>query len=300
MKSQVSLVTILIIVIVTCSLSIPSIRSQPYYDAWFTHIYVTNGNDEIDLINGGTAKIYDGQLAVKKLTLYNHGCGSWGADLYTRIYRNTEHVGTSSETYVSKGSSDTDEFSATLSGPATYSYKVELWWENWGEHLLVDEKQFSINVVKIWVSNWSSSELSVERGFESGKLDITLSNGGTDLMYYVSLLVIDTSGLTITPITPVLLGHIAAGGTKTKTFTVGARGDMDPMDYSVTFRITYDDLRGVAHTETFQANVTVSSNIIRENLTYILVAVVIVSLCLAAIILYIKRRKPKQVETTEP
>jgi len=175
-----------------------------------------------------------------------------------------------------------------------------LWWENWGEHLLVDEKEFSINVVKIWVSNWSSSELSVERGFESGKLDITFSNGGTDLMWSVSLLVIDTSGLTITPITPVLLGHIAAGGTKTKTFTVGARGDMDPMDYSVTFRITYDDLRGVAHTETFQANVTVSSNIIRENLTYIIIAVVIVGLCLAAIILYIKRRKPKQVETTEP
>ena len=75
---------------------------------------------------------------------------------------------------------------------------------------------------------------------------------------------------------------------------------MDPKDCSVTFRITYDDLRGVAHTETFQANVTVSSNIIRENLTYIIIAVVIVGLCLAAIILYIKRRKPKQVETTEP
>lgn len=299
MKSQVSLVTILIIVIVTCSLSIPSIRSQPYYDAWFTHIYVTNGNDEIDLINGGTAKIYDGQLAVKKLTIDNHGCGFWGADLYTRIYRNTEHVGTSSETYVSKGSSDTDEFSAILSGPATYSYKVELWWENYGDHLLVDVKEFNIEVVKLWISNWSSPTLSIERGFEANDLSITFSNGGTDYMYDVVISVVDSSGLAVTP-QEQNLANINAGGTKTTTFSVKASGDMTPKDYPITFEIAYDDLREVTHTETFQADVNVSSNFIRENLTYIIVAVVIVALCLAAIILYIKRRKPKQVETTEP
>jgi len=293
MKSQVSLITIAVMILAISSSAILHVRSQPYYDAWFTHIYVTDGDSRIDLIEGGTAKIYDGQLALQNLTFYNDGCGFLGADLYTRIYRNNEHVGTSSETYVYKGSSDTDEFSSTLSGPATYSYKVELWWENYGDHLLVDFKEFNVEVVKLWISNWSSSVLTVERGFESGNLDITFSNGGTDLMYYVSLLVIDASGLTITPLTPVLLGHITASGTKTTTFAIGARGDMNPRDYSVTFRITYDDLRGVAHTETFQSNVNVSSNFIRENLTYILIAVVIIACCLIAAILYIKRRKPK-------
>lgn len=299
MKKQVLLVTILITVIAISSVSISSVRSQPYYDAWFTHIYVTNGNDEIDLINGGTAKIYDGQLALKKLTIYNHGCGFWGADLYTRIYRNTEHIGTSSETYVYKGSSDTDEFSATLSGPATYSYKVELWWENYGDHLLVDVKEFNIVVVKLWVSNWSSSTLSIERGFEANDLSITFSNGGTDYMYDVVISVVDSSGLAVTP-QEQNLANINAGGTKTTTFSVKASGDMTPRDYQITFEIAYDDLREVTHAEAFQASVNVSSNFIRENLTYILVAVFIAALCLAAIILYIKRRKPKQVETTEP
>lgn len=297
MKSQVFVVSILIAAFLVSQFSILNVKSQPYYGAWFSHIYVTHGDSEIDLVNGGTAKVYDGQEAIKNLTFYNDDCGTFGADLYTKIYRDNVLVGTSSETYVGKGSSDTDELSTTLSGPATYSYKVELWWVNWGEHLLVDEKEFSIDVVKVWVSNWSSSLLSVERGFESGNLDLKFSNGGTDMMYYVSLLVIDASGLTITPLTPVLLGHIAAGGTKTKIFTVGARGDMDPKDHNVTFRITYDDLRGVAHTETYQANVTVSSNFIRENLTYILAAVAITALCLIAIFLYVKKRKPKQMET---
>lgn len=296
-KSQFSLV-IFIIILTISSFPILSLKGQPYYDAWFTNIYVTDGNSEIDLINGGTAKIYDGQLATKKLTFYNNGLGFWGADLYTRIYRNNELVGTSSETYVSKGSSDTDEFSATLSGPATYSYKVELWWENYGDHLLVDAKEFNIEVVKLWVSNWSSPLLSVERGFEANDLSVTFSNGGTDYMYNVVLSVVDSSGLMVTP-QEQNLGNINVGGTKTATFSVKAGGDMAPKDYQITFEIAYDDLREVTHIETFQANVNVSSNLIRENMTYIIIAVVIIALCLIASILYIKRHKPKQIETTE-
>jgi len=290
---------ILVTVSIISSFSMHSVRSQPYYDAWFTHIYVTNGNSEIDLINGGTAKVYDGQEAVKKLVFYNDGCGTFGADLYTRIYVNGEHAGTSSETYVSRGSSDTNEWSSTPSGPATYSYKVELWWENWGQHLLVDVKEFETKVVKLAVSNWTSSTLSIERGFESGDLTVTFTNGGNDYMYNVGVSVVDSAGLTITPQTQDL-GNFNEGGTKTATFSVKASGDYTPKDSTIAFAVAYDDLREVTHTETYQADVTVTSNFARENLTYILIAIIIIVLCLVAGTLYIKRRKPKQTETSEP
>ena len=222
-----------------------------------------------------------------------------GADLYTRIFRNTVLVGTSSETYVSKGYSDTDEFSASLSGSATHSYKVELWWENWGEHLLVDVKEFQIKVVKLSISNWNPSTLSIERGFESGDLTIAFTNGGNDYMYDTSVSVIDSAGLTVATQTQDL-GTINEGGSKSTIFSVQASGDLTPKDYEITFEVTYDDLRGVTHTETFQAGVTLSSNFIKENLTYILIGTVIVAVSLVAGIVYIKRRKPKQIQTSEP
>lgn len=299
LKNQALTMSIFVIMFIFSSFSIQSVKSQPYYDAWFTHIYVTNGNSEIDLINGGTAKVYDGQVVVKKLTFYNDGAGFFGADLYTRIHRDDELIGTSSETYVWKGSSDTDEFSLALSGPATYSYKVELWWENWGQHLLVDVKEFNIKVVKLWVSNWSPSTLSIERGFESGDLTLTFTNGGNDYMYDVSVSVIDSAGLTVNPQTQDL-GTINEGGTKTATFSVQASGDKSPKDYTITLEVAYNDLRGVTHTETFQADVTVTSNFIRENLYYILIVVIIIAISLVAGISYVKIRKPKQIKTNEP
>jgi hypothetical protein len=125
------------------------VASQPYYDAWFTHIYITNGNSEIDLIDGGTATVYDGQELETKLTFYNDACGFLGADLYTKIYEWGENEATSKETWVRKGSTDTDSFSTTRSGKTIIPYKVELWWENYGEHLLVDVKEYNVKIVNL-------------------------------------------------------------------------------------------------------------------------------------------------------
>jgi hypothetical protein len=63
----------------------PSGNAQPYYDAYFTSIMVTHGNGDIELISGGTAKVYDGQLTWINLTYYNERCGVFGANLYTKI-----------------------------------------------------------------------------------------------------------------------------------------------------------------------------------------------------------------------
>jgi len=291
--------TIFVAFFIFSSFSICSVKSQPYYDAWFTSIYVANGNGEIDLINGGTAKVCDEQQAEVKLTFYNDGCGVFGADLYTRIHRDGELAGTSSETFVGIGSSDTDVFAYVVHGPATHSLRVELWWENWGEHLLVDVKEFEIKAVFLDVSSWTSLAVSVERGFEAKDLTVTFTNGGNDYMYNVSVSVTDSAGLTVTPQTQ-NLGTINEGGTKTTTFSVEASRDLTPKEYRITFEVAYDDLRGVTDAGAFQAHVTVHSNFIRENLNYILIAVIIVAISLVAIVSYLKIRKPKQAEISEP
>jgi len=281
-----------IMMLISFSFLVCITRGQPYYDAWFTHIYVTNGNDQIDLVSGGTAIVYDNQEAAKRLVFYNSGCGTFGADLYTRVYRDGVLQTTSSETHVSKGSSDTDEFSSILSGPAIYSYKVELWWENWGQHLLVDEKEFKIKVVKLSVSNWSASLLSIERGFESGDLPITFANGGNDYMYNVNVTVVDSAGLIVTPLTQ-SLGTISENGTKTAIFSVQASRDKAPKNYTLAFDVAYSDLRTTIHTETFQVNIAVASNPIRENLNYIIIAILVVTLCSGASLFYIRKRRRK-------
>jgi hypothetical protein len=66
--------------------TLPSVNAQPYYDAYFTSIKVTHGNSDIELISGGTAKVYDGQLTWINLTYCNEGCGVFGANLYTKVY----------------------------------------------------------------------------------------------------------------------------------------------------------------------------------------------------------------------
>jgi len=298
---------ILITVLAVSFFTVSCVRSQPYYNAGFTHIYVTNGNSEIDLISGGTAKIYDGQSAAMKFAFCNGGCGVGGADFYCKVYRTYLHVykwyttcvASFGETYVNIGSSDTNEFSLTLTGPAIDAYKVELWWANVGDNLLVDVKEFNIEVVKLWVSKWSSPLLSIERGFEANDLSMTFSNGGTDYMYNVVISVVDSGGLVVTP-QEQNLGSFNAGGTKTAIFSVKAGGDMTPKDYQMTFEIAYDDFIEVTHIEAFQASVNVSSNLIRENPAYIPLAVAIVALCSIAIVVYIRRRKPKQSAATEP
>lgn len=57
---------------------------------------------------------------------------------------------------------------------------------------------------------------------------------------------------------------------------------MTPKDYEITFEVAYDDLRGVTHTETLQAEVTVTSNFIREKLIYILIGIIIIAISLVA------------------
>src|SRR4030043_378208 len=121
---------ILIIIVIALFLSsfVIVVKAQPYYDASFTKIMVTDGNGSSDLLYGGTAKVYEGQTTWMNLTFQNTNCGGpWGY-LYIRTYR------------------------------------VEVWWESSGTHYLEDERTFSVQVVRLFVTEWSPSSLSVEKG----------------------------------------------------------------------------------------------------------------------------------------
>jgi len=258
-KNRNGLTFAFVIALVVSSLSLLSeTKAQPYYDAYFTSIMVTNGNDTIELISGGTAKVYDGQTAWKNLAFYNEACGVFGANLYTKIYANDTLRGTSSERYVLKGTYSNDNWYSTEYGPALYEYKVELWWDSSGTHYLEDRNYFNIKVVKLFVSDWSPSTLSVEKGKTTAStLSISFKNGGNDYMYGASISVIDSDGLTISPDTQ-NLQDIASGGTKSTSFSVTAPTTATLGTHTVSFEVSYNDFRNVSHSETKTASIDVT------------------------------------------
>jgi len=238
--------------------SMPLANAQPYYDAYFTSINVTHGNGDIELISGGTAKVYDGQTAWKNLTFYNEGCGVFGADLYTKIYESDTLSGTSSKRYVFKGTSSSDDWYSTVYGPAVYTYKVELWWDSAGTHYLEDVKYFDTKVVKLFMTDWSPSDLSIEKGKTTAStLSISFENGGNDYMYSAEVSVVDSDALQISPQSQ-SLGDISSGGTKSTSFSITAPTTATLGTHTVSFQIDYDDFRGVSHSETKTASVSVA------------------------------------------
>jgi len=257
MKNKGCITTLTIFFAILVSSLIISAKAQPYYDAYFTSIMVTNGKDTIELINGGTAKVYDGQKTWMNLTFYNEACGLFGANLYTKIYANDTLLGTSGERYVFKGTYSNDDWYSTPYGPAFWQYKVELWWDSSGTHYLEDRNYFNIKVVKLFVTDWSPSTLTVERGKATAStLSISLKNGGNDYMYSASISVTDSDGLTISPDTQ-NLQDIASGGTKTTSFLVTAPSTATLGTHTVKFQISYNDFRGVSHSETKTASIDV-------------------------------------------
>lgn len=248
--------TIVSVVLMSCAITLAG--AQPYYDAYFTSIMVTNGNDSIELVSGGTAKVYDGQEVWTNLTFYNSNCGlPWGY-LYTKIYEGGVLIGTSDERIVWLSSTSQDlRHSMAIGGPTTKNYKVELWWESAGTHYLEDERTFSIKVVKLSVTDWSVPSLSVEKGKTTAvTLSLSFKNGGNDYMYDAKISLIDSAGLVITPQSQ-LLEDITSGGTKSASFFVTAPSTVSTGTKGVSFKVEYDDFIGISHFETKTASITV-------------------------------------------
>jgi hypothetical protein len=149
--------TIVFVVFITILINglITSTKAQPYYDAYFTSIMVTNGNGTSELLNGGMVKVYDGQPISINTTAYNKQCGILGGNLYIKLYIDNSLFTTSSEAYIFRTTYMGNQFYDYEYGAKIVSYKVELWW---GQYL-EDERTFSIQVVKLSVTDWSPSFL---------------------------------------------------------------------------------------------------------------------------------------------
>lgn len=252
---------ILIIIVIALFLSsfVTVVKAQPYYDASFTKIMVTDGNGSSDLLYGGTAKVYEGQTTWMNLTFHNTNCGMpWGY-LYTRIYEDNVPIHTSNERIVWLGTDSQDTWSLTASGgPTLRTYKVEVWWESSGTHYLEDEKTFSVQVVRLFVTEWSPSSLSVEKGKTSTSTwSINFKNGGNDMIYSASISIIDSGGLQISPSSN-NLGDIASQGTKATSFSVTAPNTLSTGFKTVSFQASYNDFEGNSHLESKTGSVTVN------------------------------------------
>lgn len=251
---------ILIIVVIALFLSsfVTVVKAQPYYDASFTSIMVTDGNGSSDLLYGGTTKVYDGQYISINTTAYNSRCGTFGANLYVKLYINDVLTTTTGEAYILKGTNMGNQLYDYEYGAKTVNYKVELWWDSSGTHYLEDERTFSIQVVKLSIADWSPSSLSVEKGKTSASTwSISLRNGGNDVMSSALVSIVDSGGLQISPSSN-SLGNIASQGVKSTSFSVVAPSTLSTGYKTVSFQIGYTDFEGNSHVESKVGYVTVN------------------------------------------
>jgi len=235
-------------------------NAQPYRMAYFEnikviHTYPDGRTENFELVNDGTAKVYDNDNLLLYLIFYNENLMP-SANLYTKIYIDNELQRTSDNLLTPGGrlAPGTYGWPTISSGPDNQRWKVELWWEN----NLEDAKEFNVWVVKLYVENWSPAPITVEKGTTApSSWSITFNNGGNDVMENVSISVADPVDLQITP-TSQNLDNVIAGGSGSTSFSVTAlplaltTGQRD-----VKFQITYYDFMGISHTETISAPVIV-------------------------------------------
>lgn len=115
-----------------------------------------------------------------------------------------------------------------------------------------------MQVVKVFVYAWSWSSPTVEKGKATAStLSVIFKNGGNDDMHNTKISVIDSAGLEITPQSQ-NLQDIAKGGTKSTSFSVKAPSSATIGMKTISFKIDYDDFRGLSHSETQTASIEVT------------------------------------------
>ena len=246
-------VGIVMITLVNVSGLVSSANAQGAEDAYFTGV-------EYSL------KVYEWTQDKWNFTVYNENCAVdiWGrAWFFFKFYLNGslwwDEYTEASTWQLNKNSSTTRTYTVTLgSGPVIKDVKIELYWDYEGTPYLQDTVSFTVKVVNLSVEAWSPSSLTVEKGKTTAStLSISFKNGGNDYMYETSIQVTDADGLQISPETQ-NLGDIASKGTKTTSFSVTAPITATLGTHTVSFKISYNDFRGVSHSETKMASIDVT------------------------------------------
>ncbi|MBS7628387.1 hypothetical protein KEJ23_00120, partial [Candidatus Bathyarchaeota archaeon] len=134
-------------------------------------------------------------------------------------------------------------------GPGTYTLTVELTSATSGATL--DSKELMLTVVKLTAGDWASSVSKATWGLnETLPFRVNFTNIGNDDMFDAVLTVMK-SNLKISPLSSGNIGRVRSFETKTVTFTLGSLNEKEvkPGNYKITFRLLFNDFRGVAHSQ---------------------------------------------------
>ncbi|MGD0318935.1 MAG: Ig-like domain-containing protein [Nitrososphaerales archaeon] len=211
--------------------------------AYFTSVMVTNGLGSSNLLSGGQSKVAGGQTVDSDLTYYNSNVGFFGADLYTVIYVDGTMSGTSSESYVWKGDSDSFTWTKSSLPLGTHNFEVQLWWDDSGTKYLEDSATYSVLVVQPSVS-LTALPVNVPRGtLTPTDWTVTVSDIGSDNASNVVVSVTNAAGMTILPQSQTL-GDIASTASKSTVFSITAPESASLGQQSIGFKVQYTDFEG--------------------------------------------------------
>lgn len=250
-------ITSLLIIALSTQTLVGNVYAQTSGGAYFTRAIVNNGLDSIDLVNGGQAKVMQGQTVWCNLTFYNDNLGTTGARLFTKLFVDGSLVGISSSQYIFRYLTGSQYWRLPDLGAGPHNVRVELWWDDSGTHHLQDTRTFQVYVVQL-LPKLSAQEVSVPRGSAKGTgWVVSVSNEGNDIMYRTILSVVDSAGLKIYPQT-VSLDDLMAGAIKSALFTLVAPSTFRTGQYSIKFSVDYSDFVGNTCRDYFYGTVTVT------------------------------------------
>jgi len=204
-----------------------------------------------------TPKIYDGDSEVFIFTISN--ANPTETLFFLRIIRDGTVIYAESPAQAwpcaTGGTAQRPVTIANWEGPKTYSLRAELY--SSPSQTPQDVTTFTVVVVKLFVSNWSPISVNIPVGKASPtSLTVTFTNGGNDYMRNTIVSIANPSGMEVNPPSQAL-GDIPKGESRTTSFLIRAPETLSPGQYTLTFKIEYDDFKGGHHIETKPAPVNV-------------------------------------------
>jgi M6 family metalloprotease-like protein len=221
----------------------------------------TYGVDEIDLlINKNTKLIYNYTPVLFNITAFNIDAGNRGAYFFVRFVFNTTVI-TSDVEYVARGTQinwiiSADDIALTT---GIYISRVELWWNDGGGYRVADRVYFNVSVVKFQFEYTYNPNSILQNQLTD--LYLTIYNTGDDTLWNITLSIVDSDGLEISP-TIAGLGDLAVNEYTTMRYSIFAATTIIPGQKIIRIALSYYDFSGGFWTVTFDLTIEVIGDII--------------------------------------
>ncbi|MEM3606889.1 MAG: hypothetical protein QXE30_04525, partial [Candidatus Bathyarchaeia archaeon] len=207
-------------------------------------------------------KVYDGEPILIDVTVRNQGVTSTFEDpkfFLTVFADNILVYDEASQPWSCPLNSETSRkiVVSNLKGPKEYLMRIELYWLNETIAIQEDVYQFKLIIVKLFIKDFDFSIVEAQAGAEKpSELKINFKNGGNDEMLNISMKVVESSGLIVTPNFK-SLGSLKPEETLETFLFVSAPLEAALGIHQLTFQILYFDFRGISHIENFNIQVKV-------------------------------------------